>query len=100
MARLDEILVPGRRQQRMRIAGGRLFIADISSTASICRIGFILRKSVNTSVSIGLVLEHLGDFGTDPVEQAPLGLDPLDIDIERPGEFFFGNAALDRRTIM
>jgi hypothetical protein len=43
-----------------------------------------------------LVLEHLGDFGTHAVEQRALGLDPFDINIEGPGEFFFEDPALDR----
>ena len=41
-------------------------------------------------------LSTSNDFGTNSVEQCALGLDPLDVDIERPGELLLGHPALDR----
>ena len=42
-----------------------------------------------------LVLQHVDDFGADAVEQAHLGTQKGDIDIERLGDALFRYAALD-----
>jgi hypothetical protein len=51
-----------------------LFIADISSTASICRIGFIFRSNVNTVVSTDLSLSISATSGHTPSSNVRLVL--------------------------
>jgi len=65
-------------KQRLRIRADKVVKSGPTSAfdrASICRRRLILRSKAKDRRIDGLVLKHLGDFGTHPVEQSALVLD-------------------------